>query len=393
MHSICKIVQMKTFKAKYLAVKFSKGLKYVAFAFNLIAMIFLILAVMAPDIAPSVFILPAYLGLGFPVLLVVNIAFLILWIVFFRWRYIIVQSVVLIFSIGAIITYIPMNDRSEVVPDDCIKLMSYNVRGFNWLEGDTARQNPILEYIANSGADIICMQEFAVEEKKRKKKIISLGEFDDIMKDYPYRAIVRLGDTDNSVLYGLACYSKFPIKKMARVPIESDFNGSAMYEIHIGKKKKTITVVNNHLESNRITAEDKQLYKEFVLDPNRKKVDDVARNIRLRMAPAFRTREHQSGLIAAYIKKQREETDAMVVCGDFNDTPLSYAYKTMKGNFIDSYKMTGKGVGVTYHENNILLRIDYIMHTINMKSYNCTVGSVKYSDHYPIWTYLSLKGV
>lgn len=61
-------------------------------------------------------------------------------------------------------------------------------------------------------------------------------------------------------MYGLACYSKYPIERVARVPIESAFNGSAMYEIKIGKKY--ITIVNNHLESNRLTAEDKELYKE-----------------------------------------------------------------------------------------------------------------------------------
>ncbi|HCO67900.1 MAG TPA: hypothetical protein DIT04_09140, partial [Dysgonomonas sp.] len=301
------------------------------------------------------------------------------------------QLFAFVLCLSGINAYIPWNKKTEPIPDDCIKLMSYNVRGFDWLTGDTARQNPILEYIANSGADIICMQEFAVEEKKRRNKIISLAEFDDIMKDYPYRAIVRLGDTKNSVIYGLACYSKFPIYKMGRIPIESAFNGSAMYEIRVGEKKRKLTVVNNHLESNRITAEDKQLYKEFVVNPNREKIDDVARNIQLRMAPAFLTREQQSDIISAHIRKQREETDAMIVCGDFNDTPLSYAYKTIKGNMIDSYQLTGKGIGVTYHENNILLRIDYIMHTMNIKSYNCTVGKVRYSDHYPIWTYISLK--
>lgn len=382
---------LTTLKAKYLTIKFSKGLKYIVFATNIVAMILLLLSVQAPQVPPSSFVFIAYLGLGFPFLFVLNLIYLVLWIVFFRWKYIIVQLVVLVFCSGAITTYLPLHEPVDEIPEDCIKFMSYNVRGFDWLTGDTARRNPILEYIATSGADIICMQEFAVEEKKRKGSIISLTEFDDIMADYPYRTIVRLGDTDNSVIYGLACYSKFPITKLARVPIESLFNGSAMYQIRIGKKK--ITVVNNHLESNRITAEDKQLYKEFVLTRNGNMIDEVARNVQLRLAPAFRTREMQSDIIAAHVKQQRDNTHAMILCGDFNDTPLSYTYRTMKGNFIDSYLTTGKGLGITYHENNILLRIDYIMHTQNIKSYNCTVGSVKYSDHYPIWSYLSLKGI
>ena len=382
---------MESVKAKYLALKLSKGLKYIIFTTNIIVLILLFLATKSPEVAPSSVVFIAYLGLGFPLLLVINILYIVLWIVFLQWKYIIADIVVIAFCWHAIATYIPMHEKTDVIPEDCIKVMSYNVRGFDWLTGDTARKNPILEYIATSDADIICLQEFAVEEKKRKNKIISLDEFDDIMSDYPYRTIVRLGDTDNSVIYGLACYSKFPIQKMARIPIESAFNGSAMYEIRFGKKR--LTVVNNHLESNRITAEDKQLYKEFVLTRNGQMIDEVARNVQLRMAPAFRTREIQSDIIAAHIKKQRENTHAMIVCGDFNDTPLSYAYATIKGNFIDSYQMTGRGPGITYHENGILLRIDYIMHTKNIQSYNCTVGKVKYSDHYPIWSYLSLKNI
>ncbi|GAB6013300.1 endonuclease/exonuclease/phosphatase family protein [Viscerimonas tarda] len=380
-----------TFKAKYLAIKFSKGLKYTVFATNLVAILLLLLAAKSPDTAPSSLIYISYLGLGFPVLLALNIAYLLLWIVFWRWKYIVVQVVALAFCWNAILTYLPIHEKTALIPADCIKVMSYNVRGFDWLEGDTARKNPILEYMATSNADIICLQEFAVEEKKRRKKIISLDEFDDIMSDYPYRTVIRLGDTDNSTIYGLACYSKFPIHKVARIPIESAFNGSAMYEIRIGKKR--ITIVNNHLESNRITAEDKQLFKELVLRKNGEMIDDMARTVQLRMEPAFLAREAQANIIAAHIKKQRENTHAMIVCGDFNDTPLSYAYQTIKGNFTDSFKTTGKGLGITYHENGILLRIDYIIHTQNIQSYNCEVGHVKYSDHYPIWSYLSLEGI
>ncbi|MDR1809492.1 MAG: endonuclease/exonuclease/phosphatase family protein, partial [Prevotella sp.] len=86
-------------------------------------------------------------------------------------------------------------------------------------------------------------------------------------------------------------------------------------------------------------------------------------------------------------------THAMIICGDFNDTPFSYAYQTIRGNFVDSFKETGNGFGFTYHENAMLMRIDYIMHTKNIVSFNCEVGNVKYSDHYPIWSYLSLKKV
>ncbi|MFR9166193.1 MAG: endonuclease/exonuclease/phosphatase family protein [Dysgonomonas sp.] len=378
-----------TLKSKYLAIKVSKGLKYIVFGTNIVFIILLVLSTFAPSIPPSHYMIFAFLGMGFPVLLVINVIYLILWIVFLQWKYILVSLLALACCWNSISTYIAFHEKTERIPYDCLKFMTYNVRGFDWLTGEDARENPILEYIAASGADIVCLQEFAVEEKKDIGKLISLEEFDDVMSDYPYRSIIRLGDTKSSTIYGLACYSKYPIRKVARLPIESAFNGSAMYEIQIGKKH--ITIVNNHLESNRLTAEDKALYKELVENPNRAMLGDVALNIKGHLAPAFRSRESQANIIANAIELQRPETDAMVICGDFNEPPISYTYKKIKGNFSDSFKDTGAGIGITYHENGFWFRIDYIMHTKNMQSFNCFVDRVKYSDHYPLISYLFIR--
>ncbi len=376
-------------KGKHLVINVSKGLKYLILTVNVLVALLLLFSTLAPVTSPFDFVIISYLGLGFPILLFINICFFILWLVFLKWKYFVIQLVILLFCWNSINTYIPLNSPSKDIPEKSFKIMSYNVRGFDWLTGDEARNNPVFSYIANSGADIICMQEFAVEEKKDKDKIISLEELDGFLEEYPYRTIIRLGDTINSCMYGLACYSKFPIEKVARIPIESAFNGAGMYEIKIGKK--SLTIVNNHLESNRLTAEDKVLFKELVVDKNRKKLDAVTQTIRSHLDPAFKTRATQANIIADCIRIQREKTDAMIVCGDFNEPPISYAYETIKGNFLDAFKYTGRGVGITYHEDGFYFRIDYILHSLNLQAYNCTVGDVKYSDHYPIWAWIKFK--
>lgn len=376
-------------KGKHLAINVSKGLKYLILTTNVVIALLLLLSTLAPITSPLNLVIISYLGLGFPILLSINVCFLIVWLIFLKWKYAVIQLVVLILCWNSINTYIPINSPTKDIPEKSFKILSYNVRGFDWLTGDEARSNPIFSYLANSGADIICMQEFAVEEKKHKDKIISLEELDDFLGEYPYRTIIRLGDTINSCMYGLACYSKFPIEKVARIPIHSDFNGAGMYEIKIGKK--SLTIVNNHLESNRLTAEDKVLFKELVIDKNRDKLNAVTQTIRSHLDPAFKTRAVQANIIADCIRIQREKTDAMIVCGDFNEPPISYAYETIKGNFLDAYKYTGRGVGITYHEDGFYFRIDYIMHSLNLQAYNCTVGDVKYSDHYPIWAWIKFK--
>lgn len=374
------------FKLKNTVIKVSKGLKYTVFTTNIIAIILLLLSIQAPKVNPSEFVFISYIGISFPFILAINIIYLLLWIITFRWKYILIQFVALLFSASSIANYFPYNKPSKEIPENTITLMTYNVRGFDWLTGEQARLNPVFDYLATSGADIICMQEFAVDQWQDRSKIISLSEFDNIMSDYPYRSIIRLGDTISSTIYGLACYSKYPIRKVARIPLDSYFNGSGMYELRIGKQD--VVIVNNHLESNRITAEDKELFKELVEKKNRSKLNDVVESIFKRLDPAFKTRGIQADIISYHVQNQRKKTDKMLIVGDFNDTPMSYTYHTMKSDFIDSFVATGKGMGITYHEDHFLFRIDYIMYTPNIKSYNCLVDHVKYSDHYPVISHI-----
>lgn len=376
------------FKFKNTVIKLSRGVRYTIFATNIIAIILLFLSIQAPKVNPSSFVLISYFGISFPFILAVNVMYLFLWIITFRWKYILVQVIVFLFCANAISTYFPFNKPTKEIPENAITLMTFNVRGFDWLTGSEARDNPVFDYLANSGADIICMQEFAVEQWQDRKKIISLSEFDNIMSDYPYRTIIRLGDTEGSTIYGLACYSKYPIRKVARIPLDAYFNGSGMYELRIGKED--VVIVNNHLESNRITAEDKVLFKELVEKKDRSKIHDVVESVFKRLDPAFKTRGLQADIISHQIEIQRKKTPKMIIVGDFNDTPMSYAYAKMKGDFIDSFRATGRGMGITYHEDHFLFRIDFIMYTPNIKSYNCVVDKVNYSDHYPVISHILL---
>lgn len=370
-------------------VKIGRFIKYTVFATNLIAILILLLSLLSWTVVPSKLTFIAYLGLVFPIILFINIAYLILWVVSFRWKYAIVQLVVILACWQPITACFPIHFKTpkSELPENKIKVLTYNVRGFNWLTGTKARQNPIFEYVANSNADIVCFQEFAVATSKNKNNIISEQEVAQIMKDYPYKSIIQLGKARKAHKYGLACYSKFPILETRKVPIESTYNGSVIYTLEIQGKK--VTLVVNHLESNRLTTEDKKLYKDFLKTRDRESFDEMAATLQERLGSAYLVREEQVNMIRSFMDKQ--ETAATIVCGDFNDPPMSYSYHKIKGDLIDSYANTGLGQGITYHENYFFVRIDFIMHSRAFDSYNTTVGHVKYSDHYPLWTYLAFK--
>lgn len=364
-----------------------KYIKYTIFATNILAIIVLLTSILAWTVIPSKIPIIAYLGLGFPIILFINIAYLILWLVSWRWKYAVVQLAVIICCWKPISTCFPIHFKAKEIPENSIKVLSYNVRSFNWLKGNKARKNPIFDYITESNADIICFQEFTASTGKGKKDIITLDEVNKILKEYPYRSVINLGRKKKNHIYGIACYSKFPILETHKIDIESTYNGATLYTLDINGKK--VTLVNNHLESNRLTSEDRKLYKDFLKTRDRETFDGIAHTLHNRLGAAYKIREEQANLIREKINEQK--TDATIVCGDFNDAPISYTYHTIKGDLIDSYTNTGFGQGITYHENYFFVRIDFIMHSTNIQSYNCSVDRIKHSDHYPIWTHLSFK--
>ena len=150
-----------------------------------------------------------------------------------------------------------------------------------------------------------------------------------------------------------------------------------------------MTLINNHLESFKLTMEDRSHYSAFIKNLNSETLDGLRSSIEQKLGPAFRIRARQARAVAEEIKKI--DTDYVLVCGDFNDTPISYAHRTIQGSLKDAYAASGRGVGVTYNENFFWFRIDNILHSANMKPINCTVDKVRYSDHYPLWCYLQLK--
>ena len=58
----------------------------------------------------------------------------------------------------------------------------------------------------------------------------------------------------------------------------------------------------------------------------------------------------------------------IIICGDFNDTPNSYAYKKISHGLKDSFLEQGIGIGSTFLGKIPFLRIDYILHSPRLKT-------------------------
>lgn len=350
-------------------------LGWILLGINLCMVVLLLICAYSPYIDPVAHPVLSCAGLAFPAFLVVNLLFLIFWLVIYR-RYALLSLLGLVCSIGAIRTYMPVNLFASSVPEGVIKVLSYNTMAFEKDRANTKESpNPVLEYLRNSDADIICLQEYIVGGRLQKKDV------DYALRAYPYKHYYKISGAN-----GLGCYSRYPILSAHPVKYASPNNGSIAYEMDVNGD--TLLVVNNHLESNKLTEKDKEVYREMMKDPDKKKVSYGSRLLVKKLAEASAIRAPQADSVARVVAAYKG--DGVIVCGDFNDSPISYAHRVAGEGLNDAFVQSGNGFGISYNQNRFYFRIDHILLSKNLKSYRCTVDkTIKSSDHYPIWCYVA----
>lgn len=356
----------------------------VAFAIGAVNAVFVaafLLTAYSPYIQPAEHPIRSCLGLAFPIFLAANVCFLLFWLVVQRYRFALLPLAGMLLAYPQIRTYIPINLHTNHVPEGSLKILSYNVMAF---DGCTKKdgKNPILSYLQESGADILCLQEYSTSDAPHH---LSQQDIERALKTYPYHRIDKLGSAQSN---RIACYSKHPILSARKLKGNSSYNGSVVYEIKVGPD--TLTLINNHLESNKLTKEDKVVYESMLAAPERDKVESGTRLLLGKLAEASAIRAPQADAIAQTVRESVHPY--VIVCGDFNDTPISYAHRVAGQGLDDAFTQSGQGFGISYNQNKFYFRIDHILVSRNMKTYNCTVDrSIKDSDHYPIWCYVSMQ--
>ncbi|MDH6359208.1 endonuclease/exonuclease/phosphatase family protein [Parabacteroides sp. PF5-9] len=365
---------MKTLKAL---------LRILFVATHLLVIVLFLLAAYSDKISPEKSMFMAFVGLAFPILGVLNGCFSMVWLFVKRWNYFLVGLVSFFLCWGAVGRYFPFHATAEIPEENTLKILTYNVMAFGNKAHTAQEPNKIVEYIASSDADIVCLQEYAVVRSGRGLTSESLFK---ALKMYPFRSVIRINQR-GAQTNGLAVFSKYPISNSKKINYESNYNGSSVHEINVNGKK--LILINNHLESFKLTSKDKSQYASVFRNLDSESLGELRGPILHKLSDAFRIRAKQAEAVAQKIENTKG--DYMLVCGDFNDTPISYTHHVIQGDLIDAFAASGRGMGATYNQNFFWFRIDNILHSSNMQSFNCKVDKVKYSDHYPVWCYLQLQ--
>ncbi len=326
---------------------------------NLLLICLTFLCYLSPFVDPSSFWVFSIFGMAYPWLLLFNMLFVLFWIFSRKWYF--------LFSVGCIIlgwnhfqSFVGLNTPLPKNKEE-ITIMTMNSMSYYNLKGTTKERFD--QTINNVNPDIIVLQ-----ETSNRFQLIS-------KKDYPH-----LHKPKNK---SLAIYSKYPFVNKGNMNIGNTANGCVFADIKI--KGKEIRVYNAHLQSNRVSRDASKLKKEG--DLQKKETWQGIKGMLGKFVKTAAIRSDQAKEIVSHLKKSKHP---VVVCGDFNDTPLSYTYQLFSNVLKDGFKERAAGIGTTYGGTIPVLRIDYIWTDPKFQVNSHKIIRENFSDHYPVISRIQL---
>lgn len=317
-----------------------------------------------------------FFGLAFPYILIANLI-LLLYQAIARSKIFFLQLFVILIGFGHITNYFQLIPKKEYKGDG-LKILSYNVFHFYHDLSNNRKNNPeLIDHIKTYKADIICLQETVLF---KYGKLSPQG----IRNAIPGIKHYQLAHTTPHS--GPLTLSRFPIIKLGEIRFEKTSNMVLFSDIKISESD-TIRVYNCHFQSYQIKPDSYSLINSPEFNGDDEQIKQ-AREISGKLKRAFEIRAQQARKVAGHISKCPYP---VIVCGDFNDTPVSYSYKTVRGDLKDAFTESGFGTAKTYVGDLPSFRIDYILHSDFFDSHNFKRDKIKFSDHYPISCLLTFK--
>ncbi len=292
-----------------------------------------------------------FLPLLCPLISIINLIFLLYWIIRAKWPFLLVLFVFFItLDQWGLLLQLPDGEQNS---QEGLTVMSYNVRlfnQFNWID-DQQIPEKIQAQINSMDPDVVCLQEYSVE--------LSPG-----FSNYPYQyfeSTVTNGNLGNIIL------SKAPILESGKVEFENSNSGGIYTDIAIENRRFRFFSI--HFES--LSAK----FKENITDwhYNFNELKELKKILEIQ-------------------KKQVELIDSVaqstpypvVFCMDLNNNAFSDSYRQLIRNRKDAFVQQGTGIGTTYNGLIFPMRIDFIIVSESVEVLDFRTSKVNLSDHRPI---------
>jgi endonuclease/exonuclease/phosphatase family metal-dependent hydrolase len=331
-----------------------------------------------------------FLTLGAFYLLVLLLLFILFW-VFVKPRWSLISLIAILLAYKPISTIIPFRFSSSFnkqKQENILRVMSWNVEHFDILEHKThpERKLQMLELVKEYQPDISCFQEMVGSDSIAD----AINYIPEMMAQMPMSyfnySYNRKVDFDGKHHFGIITFSKFHIINKQTVSFfPYDYNSIFQYS-DIVKDNDTFRVFNIHLQSLKFNSNNLK----FIDNPEMKNEEDLAasKNLIYKLKIGFLKRKTQSERIRDEIDKSPYP---VIVCGDFNDVPNSYAYTTIGSGMKNAFTEKGSGIGRTFTGISLTLRIDNIFMSDVFSVEQYTRINKKLSDHFPIFADLQFK--
>lgn len=334
---------------------------------NLVFAALLIVSAFGGYVNPKVFPWLVSATLLFPLLFAVNVAFVLMWLMVcsrrWLWSFLVLLATAFQFRI-----YCPIN-LPQPAPKGSVKVLTYNLFGYGGFPRKEAFAD-MMDFLANCDANICCLQEAYYSERYK-------AEIEAALSHWSYRDSVSFARVGNALML---C-SDFPIVDRRVISSPSYSHVCVAYRLLVDAD--TIVVVNSHFVSNAMNAEDKQVYHDIITAPEEGNTGSDVIRLGRKVNAAGVKRAEQADSLLAYLETLGDVP--VIVCGDFNDSPLSYVHHRLTRNLTDAYVASGSGPGISYHLSGMFFRLDNILCSSHWRSFGARVMSdQKMSDHYPL---------
>lgn len=337
---------------------------------NILAALALLMCYFVPNYDPHKVWVFSFIGLTYPMLVITNLCFVVFWL-FKDIKFVFISILCIAIGYKHLQNYFPINvSKSKTNPQD-ISIISFNIG--NALEAydkekevKISKQEKMAEFLERfKDEDVLCLQEIGTYANE----IINKN-----FKDYNIHKFNK----------GAVILSKHKMIKKGQINFGTKTNSCLWADIVVGVD--TFRIYSIHLQSNRITNDANAVIASH--DINDEKTWNRFKRIMMR----YRDHHKERSLQATSIKEHADLSPyPVILCGDFNDVPLSYTYAVLQKDLTDSYAEAGNGIGSTFNGKIPFLRIDYILHDKKLKTKKFNIIRENYSDHYPIAVLVGMK--
>ena len=352
---------------------FGKVLVFLLTILALVGLVAMALSVANAYVNPQRFIWTTLFGLAFWEILFFNILIFIL-LLLLRSKKAWISIMALLIAVPGFMKSYSFGKPTEAT--DSIRIMSYNVHMFKPLDAEMNSEQfayQVINMVRDQNPDILCCQEFSAF-KSGTSRPQCIDDFAQVA-GFQYVYYNRKSNYGGNVVF-----SKYPIAKVDEGSGFAQENTyGVMVSVDAGEKGK-FYVANVHLLSYMITDDEIDVLMSSA--ERQDKLDTIGKTVLHKLGYAFQKRSDELQRVLGGMP----QVDApVIVCGDFNEPPLSYNYRQMqKAGFVDTFLKVGRGIKPTYAGRLPLLRIDYIWADEGVNPLNFNRYRYKGSDHYPI---------